>query len=102
MQLMSDNTWRRGALLLLLAGAVLLPAAVEAQSAQAGTRRRVACVDCEADARRERALQRLDSLRFEFEHEKLSDAQRERLRREMALAVRELQAAIGDLRVENE
>jgi len=99
MLVISRAARRRAVLLLLLAATVLLPALAEAQAA-AGTRRRASCVDCEADARRERALLRLDSLRFEFEHEKLSDARRELLRKEMAVAVRELQAAIGDLRVE--
>ena len=90
---------RRALTLLLLAASVLVPAVAHAQ-ASGGSRRRTACVDCEAEVRRERALLRLDSLRWEFEHEKLTDAQRERLRKEMAVAVRDLQVAIGDLRVE--
>jgi hypothetical protein len=90
---------RRALTFLLLAASLATPALADAQAA-GGTRRRAACADCEAELRRERALLRLDSLRWEFEHEKLSDAQRERLRKEMALAVRELQSAIGDLRVE--
>lgn len=92
---LSSGARRRGFLLLLLAS-VVVPAVATAQSAG----RRRACTDCESDARRLEALQRLDSLRWEFEHEKLSEAQRERLRREMGVAIRELQSAIGDLRTE--
>ena len=88
----------RAVMLLLLAGSLLAPAAASAQ-AQSGGRRR-ACTDCEAEVRRGKVLERLDSLRWEFEHVKLTDPERERLRKEMSLAVRELQAAIGDLRVE--
>ena len=92
----SARQW--GRLGLVFAITIFVPAMASAQ-ASGGVKRR-SCMDCEAEVRRERALQRLDSLRWEFEHERLSDAQRERLRKEMALAVRELQAAIGDLRAE--
>ena len=93
----SHRARRRGLILLLLAS-VVIPAVATAQSAQ--SRRRTPCADCESEARRLKALERLDSLRWEFEHEKLSDAQRERLRVEMAVAIRDLQLAIGDLRSE--
>lgn len=96
----SHRARRRGLMLLLLAS-VVIPAVAGAQSAQAGpSRRRTPCADCESETRRLKALERLDSLRWEFEHEKLSDAQRERLRGEMAGAIRDLQLAIGDLRTE--
>lgn len=95
----NPGRWRRSLRLLLLAAAIA-PAAASAQSGTGATKRRSACADCESEVRRSRALERLDSLRWEFEHEKLSDAERERLRKEMAVAIRELQAAIGDLRVE--
>lgn len=85
--------------MLLLMAAVLAPPAAFAQAAGA-TKRRAPCADCESEIRRAKALERLDSLQWEFEHERLTDGQRQRLRREMALAVRELQAAIGNLRVE--
>ncbi len=90
---------RQALILLLVAAAALVPTAADAQ-ATGRTPRRAACADCEAEVRRERALLRLDSLRWEFEHEKLTDVQRERLRKEFAVAMRELQSAIGDLRVE--
>ena len=90
---------RRGVLLLLLGAAVMLPAPAFAQTPAAG-KRRTTCVDCQAEVRRTRALERLDSLRWEFENVRLSDTQRERLRREMSLAMRDLQVAIGELRVE--
>lgn len=89
---------RRGLMLLLLAAAALVPATTFAQTATA--KRRSPCTDCEAEVRRSKALERLDSLRWEFEHGKLSDVQRERLGREMTVAMRELQAAIGALRAE--
>lgn len=89
---------RRGLMLLVLAASVLVPATVTAQTATA--KRRSPCTDCEAEVRRTKALERLDSLRWEFEHEKLTDAQRERLSKEMTVAMRELQAAIGALRAE--
>ena len=91
--------WRGSAMLLLLA-ALFVPAMASAQAAGSAAKRRAPCADCESEIRRAKALERLDSLQWEFEHERLTDEQRERLRREMALAVRELQAAIGNLRVE--
>lgn len=90
----------RGSVLLLLLAALFVPTMASAQSAGSAAKRRAPCADCESEIRRTKALERLDSLQWEFEHERLTDEQRERLRREMALAVRELQAAIGNLRVE--
>src|SRR5688500_19960117 len=98
--------WWRGSVMLLLLATLFVPTMASAQSAgsagSAGSaaKRRAPCADCESEIRRTKALERLDSLQWEFEHERLTDEQRERLRREMALAVRELQAAIGNLRVE--
>ena len=90
----------RGSVMLLLLAALFVPTMASAQSAGSTAKRRAPCADCESEIRRTKALERLDSLQWEFEHERLTDEQRERLRREMALAVRELQAAIGNLRVE--
>jgi membrane-associated protease RseP (regulator of RpoE activity) len=90
-------TGPRGLFLLLLLASVAAPIALPGQ--QTTTRRR-ACADCEAEVRRTKVLERLDSLQWKFENERLSDVDRDRLRKEMALAVKELQAAIGDLRVE--
>ena len=90
---------RGGLALLLLAASVLVPAAAFAQQGTA-KRRAQACTDCEAEVRRLKVLERLDSLQWKFEHEKLTTAEREELRKEMSLAIRELQSAIGALRVE--
>lgn len=89
---------RRGAVVFAL-GALLAPPAADAQ-ATGGAKRRSTCVDCAAESRRLRALEKLDSLQWIFEHERLDDGERDRLRREMSVAVRELQSAIGELRVE--
>lgn len=95
----NPGRWRGSAMLLLLA-TLIVPAMASAQAAGTAAKRRAPCADCESEVRRAKALERLDSLQSEFEHGRLTDEQRERLRREMALAVRELQAAIGTLRVE--
>jgi predicted metalloprotease with PDZ domain len=83
---------------LLLLASVMVPALAGAQTA-GGVRRR-ACADCEAEARRERALLRLDSLRTEFEHEKLTETQRKALEREVVVALRELESAARDMTLE--
>lgn len=90
--------WRRSLRLLLLLGLVgaIVPAAAWGQAGGAA-KRRSPCADCESETRRSKALERLDSLRWEFEHHHLTDGERERLHREMAYAVREMQAALGDL-----
>lgn len=94
--------------LLTMAGA-LAPATAAAtpQSQSGGGNVRTRCADCattrEAErtadrVRRERLLVKLDSLRFEFEHGRLNDAERERLSKEMSLAVLALQESLGHVR----
>lgn len=85
---------RRRLMLAALAALTCVPVQGQAQE----SRRRAACEDC--DLRRLKALERLDSLRWLFEHERLSAAERENLRREMADAVDELRSALNALRVE--
>jgi predicted metalloprotease with PDZ domain len=89
---------RRALMVLLLLASVMAPALAGAQ-ASAGVRRR-SCADCEAEARRERALQRLDSLRTEFEHVKLNETQRRALEREVVVVLRELESAARDMTLE--
>jgi predicted metalloprotease with PDZ domain len=98
MPLFHSGARRRALMFLLLAASVMVPALAGAQ-ATGGVRRR-ACADCEAEARRERALQRLDSLRTEFEHEKLTATQRRALEREVVVALRELESAARDMTLE--
>lgn len=71
-------------------------AGAAAQSAGGNLKRRN-CVDCEAESRRAKALDRLDSLRWFFENERLTEPQREHLRREMTLVIRDLQASLRDM-----
>lgn len=91
---------RRPLALLLLAASVLVPATAFAQQGNSPRRRSAACSDCVSEAKRLKLLERLDSLQWKFEHEKLTSSEREHLRKEMSLAIRELQSAIGALRVE--
>lgn len=91
---------RRQLTILLAVAACAAP--VSATQAQATTRARTRCTSCASsrDAardRREQLLLKIDSLRYEFEHERLSVAKRQRLSEEMSLAVRALEASLGEM-----
>ena len=89
----------------MILAAALMPTAVSAATlpqAQVGSgSSRGRCADC-STTREERArrdlLLKLDSLRWEFEHERLSEKKRERLEKEMVLAVRALEESLGEVR----
>jgi C-terminal processing protease CtpA/Prc len=98
---------RRHILSALLAVSFLVPASASAITPQAqagGSNVRVRCADCpssrEADREsrilREKLLLRLDSLRYAFENQRLDDADRDRVRREMVLAFVALERSLGE------
>jgi S1-C subfamily serine protease len=85
-------------LTLVMVGAAFV-APVQASAQQTGPSRvRPRCVDCSRDstyrARQERLLLRIDSLRWEIEHVRLSPKERERLDDEMTRAVIALEASL--------
>lgn len=75
-------------------------AAPQAQSGSTPTRVRAGCTDCGTPAEQERRklLDRLDSLRWEFENVRLTDEQRTELRLEMSRTMVELEKALGEVR----
>jgi predicted metalloprotease with PDZ domain len=82
---------------LIAAGLVLLFPAPAA--AQATTRpRKPAPESAEVRARREAILEKIDSLRWHFEHERLSDEERDAVRREMTTAFRALEETMVHVR----
>lgn len=90
---------------LLAAAALLAPA--NAWSQQTGTvRARAKCVECTRDstyrARQERLLLRIDSLRWEIEHVRMTPAERERLADEMTRTVILLEAFLDNAARANE
>lgn len=95
---------RRHTLLLLTVVATLIafaPAA-RAQASTGGGAVRARCADCATTlrdsvrARREQLLVKFDSLRYHFEHVRLSQAERELLSDEMRRTMIALQQALGD------
>lgn len=82
---------------LIAAGVVLLAPALA--TAQGTTKpRKQAPETAETRARREAILEKIDSLRWHFEHERLSDEERNALRREMTTAFRELEETMVHVR----
>lgn len=90
----------RHSMLVLAAVALLVPALATAQrTTRASTRQ----ADERAEhARREALLEQLDSLRWHFEHERMSDGERERIRIEMRRAFRALDEAMAGARAVEE
>lgn len=86
---------------LLLAGTALtaaVPSDTLAQTRQGGVRVRTKCPECARDstyrARQERLLLKIDSLRWQIEHVRMSPADRARLDNEMVRAVMALEASL--------
>lgn len=90
---------------LILGAAFLAPAAALAQQT-GGVRARTKCVDCSRDStfrsRQERLLLRIDSLRWEIEHVRMSPKDRERLADEMTRTVIALEASLDQAARTNE
>lgn len=90
---------------LVILAAVLACAPLSSTYAQAGTGAgaRSRCSSCASNSRdsarirRERLLMRIDSLRYEFEHERLSAGKRTQLADEMNRAIVALQASFGEM-----
>lgn len=93
---------RRQLTILLVAAACAAPASVtQAQATTSGARAR-RCTSCASsrDAARDRheqLLLKVDSLRYEFEHKRLSEAKRQRLSEEMSRTLLALQASLGEM-----
>ena len=72
----------------------------QAQSGGAATRARRACSECaytdSVKRAREALVVRLDSLRWEVEHRRMTEKQRQLVTQEMSRTVRELEAAFAD------
>jgi predicted metalloprotease with PDZ domain len=83
---------------LLALGAVLVAPADAFAQQTGGVRARTKCVDCSRDStyrsRQERLLLRIDSLRWEIEHVRMSPKERERLADEMTRTVIALEASL--------
>lgn len=95
---------RRQLTILLAVVACAAPvSATQGQASTAGSKAR-RCSSCsasrEARDRHEQLLLRIDSLRYEFEHERLSDAKRQRLSEEMSRAVLALEVSLGEIGVQ--
>lgn len=89
------------AAIVCVAGTALLPAAGAAQSVGSNATTCTRCSQRDSTrTRRERLLQRFDSLRYSFEHQRMSDAEREALANEMHDTFMALQQSMGDVRVE--
>jgi len=86
----------RRSLPLVLAVALITPGPAAGQNPRPSTRRTE-----ESRARlretHDALLEKVDSLRWEFEHERLSEAERERLRQELSIAFRALEASMDRL-----
>lgn len=97
--------YSRGFRLLILGAAFLVPADAFAQQT-GGVRVRTKCVDCSRDStyrsRQERLLLRIDSLRWEIEHVRMSPRDRERLANEMTRTVVALEASLDQASRANE
>lgn len=91
---------RRHVLWLLAATAALLATAplLRAQSASSSANVRVRCATCASkdSARVRRLLLKFDSLRYAFENERLSEAERERLANEMHRTVMQIQESLDE------
>lgn len=103
MSLINRNGAKLRRQLTILLAAVACAAPVSATQGQASTPGAKArrCSSCsasrEARDRHEQLLLRIDSLRYEFEHERLSDAKRQRLSEEMSRAVLALEVSLGEI-----
>lgn len=95
--LQAGTARRRRSMLMLAAVALLVPglAAAQRTTTRASTRE---AEERAEHARREALLEKLDSLRWHFEHERMSDGERERIRIEMRRAFRALDEAMAGAR----
>lgn len=99
-----SHFWRKFVLSLALSGGVAADAWASRsipQQSKASSSSRARCGQCaprdSVRARHERLLMKIDSLKHEFEHERLSESQRERLAEELGRTVLALQESIEQM-----
>jgi S1-C subfamily serine protease len=97
--------YSRSLKLLILSAALIAPADAFAQQT-GGVRARAKCIDCSRDSiyrsRQERLLLRIDSLRWEIEHVRMSPKDREHLADEMRRTVIALETSLDQAARSNE
>lgn len=89
----------RSGVLVAIAAAMLAPALLHAQAAETRPReQKTPEVQAAERVRHDMLLEKLDSLRWEFEHQRMTDQEREEIRREMMRAFRDLDESMTRLR----
>ena len=103
-RMIPDGAMARRYLIAAVAGVACLATRPAPADGQTTTRITTTCRRCSARdsmrVRREQLLLRFDSLRYEFEHQRLSDRERAALADEMHDAYMALQQSMGDVRIE--